>query len=98
MTTFTLETTLELFTCCECGMAFAMPDLIARERKRDHASFYCPSGHAQHFPAKSDVELATEQAQKYKRLWKEEANYAAAVVAERNAAQRDLRTTKGQLT
>ena len=61
MATTTLDLTLELVTCCNCGISFGVPGIVLRERKRDHESFYCPNGHGQHFPGKSDLEKLKEE-------------------------------------
>lgn len=98
MTTITLETTLELTTCCACGVAFAFPVSLMRKRLSDHQTFYCPNGHQLSFPQKSDAELAQAETAKYKQLYKEEREYAAGVVSERNAAQRSLTATKAAHT
>lgn len=39
--------------CCECGVAFAMTSDLYEQRLKDHASFYCPNGHQQHFVGKT---------------------------------------------
>ena len=97
-TVITLETTLELITCVRCGVAFAVPaDMLAR-RRHDHDMFYCPNGHNLSFPQQSDAEKAQAEAEKYKRLYKDEQLYSAGVLSERNAAQRSLSATKGELT
>lgn len=98
MTTITLETTLELTTCCACGVSFAFPVSLMRKRMNDHQTFYCPNGHHLSFAQKSDVEKAQAETAKYKQLYKEEREYAAGVVGERNATQRSLSATKGVLT
>jgi hypothetical protein len=61
--TFTLEATAILVTeeCCNCHMVFAMPNELVQQRQRDHQTFYCPNGHAQHYTGKSDVEQLREQ-------------------------------------
>lgn len=53
-------------TCCEsaCGITFAVPATWHRERHRDHSWFYCPNGHRQHYPGKSDVERLRERAER----------------------------------
>lgn len=36
----------ETTTCCECGIAFALPERLMRElRSNSKKSFYCPNGH-----------------------------------------------------
>lgn len=97
-TLITLETTLELITCVRCGVAFAAPADMLDRRRHDHDVFYCPNGHNLSFPQQSDAEKAQAEAEKYKKLWKQEQAYAANALEERNAAQKQLRATKGVLT
>lgn len=47
--TFTHELTLVTETCCACGVVFAMPDWFQRQLKKTGETFYCPSGHGQHY-------------------------------------------------
>ena len=96
--TITLKTTLEVLTCCKCGIAFGMPGHFTNKRREDHESFYCPNGHSQYFPHKSEAEKAQAEAEKYKKLWRQEQDYAASVLTERNAAQKQLSAAKGQMT
>jgi hypothetical protein len=96
--TITLQTTLEIQVCAACGITFAMPDHFVETRREDHKTYYCPNGHYLHFPQQSDAEKAQAEAEKYKRLWKQEQRYAANVLNERNAAQKQLSATKGQMT
>jgi hypothetical protein len=51
-------------TCCRagCGISFAVPRWWDAERRRDHTFWYCPNGHSQYFPTKSDVEKERERA------------------------------------
>jgi hypothetical protein len=53
------RTTVELqpIICGNCTIAFAMPQLLYENRKRDHGAFFCPMGHSQYFPGKSDLEV-----------------------------------------
>lgn len=43
-------------TCPSCFMAYAIPEKMYSERKKDHESIYCPSGHGWHYTALSDEE------------------------------------------
>lgn len=63
MTTMTLTTKTDFFVdrCCTCGIEFAYPTDWEHQRRKDHAWFYCPNGHTQHFTAKSDAELLKEE-------------------------------------
>lgn len=98
MSTFTLTGTYTLVHCCTCGVAFAITETYERERRRDHLNFYCPNGHPQHWPGKSDLEQLREQvaAEQRRVQW-------ATEQAERNAralvsAEHRLRATRGVVT
>lgn len=72
----TLKYTQELtvISCCKCGMDFAAPEDWRQERVRDHAWFYCPNGHQQHYTGKSEAEKLREQLETEKRnaaFWRE---------------------------
>ena len=38
-------------TCTTCGAIYGLPPLFVRARQQDHATWYCPNGHGQHYPA-----------------------------------------------
>lgn len=61
METIEVTTTLATNTCTQCGTLYAMPVRMQQERRRDHATFYCPQGHQQYYPGKSDEEKLREQ-------------------------------------
>jgi hypothetical protein len=89
---------LEVMTCINCGVAFAMQADMNRIRLRDHDWFYCPAGHAQRYTGPSDVERLRKQL----KAVEQERNLLASRVSlesdQRQAAERSLRATKGQLT
>jgi septal ring factor EnvC (AmiA/AmiB activator) len=68
--TFAGYTTLYAQTCCNCGVLFAIPELMDDQRRRDHQNFWCPNGHSQHYTGETDEQklrkvrdqLAREQA------------------------------------
>lgn len=76
---------------CECGIVYAVPAVWLEARRRDHATFYCPNGHARHFPQKSDEERLRENLKWYERRLETE-------TAEKEAARRSLAATRGVLT
>lgn len=53
--------------CAQCGMTFAMPLGWQQERRRNHSSFFCPAGHSQHYPGKSDIEKLGDELAAVKR-------------------------------
>lgn len=46
----------EIEHCCNCGMAFAMTTDFQKRRLKDRKSFYCPSGHGQHYTGRSEAQ------------------------------------------
>lgn len=56
--TITIEhkITLNLFECTECTAHIALTKDFERVLRDSHKNFYCPNGHAQHFPAESEAE------------------------------------------
>lgn len=57
-----LKFEVEFADCCcsQCGINYYVPDNWQRKRREQHDTFYCPNGHAQHFPHETEAE-------KYKR-------------------------------
>ena len=77
-------------TCCNCGIAFGMPDSFMRQKRRDTTNFFCPNGHPQHY-AVSEVDKLRKQLELQK----------AATEYERARAQRidrQLVASRGQIT
>ena len=56
MTKVWLTSEFEVETCCNCGIAFAMPGDYANKKKKNHKTFHCPNGHPQHYTRQSDEE------------------------------------------
>ena len=81
-----------------CGVVFALSDNYVAARRRDHATWYCPNGHARHYPAESDI----EKAQRLRRQAREREEHAwAALSAARDqlqASERSRSDYKGHLT
>ena len=58
------EINLDVITCSECGISFGMPGHFIQNRREDHNIFWCPNGHTQYFPSKSEAEVLREQLKK----------------------------------
>jgi len=70
--TITLSQEFYLEHCFCCGVAFAMPVALNQVLRDTHRYFYCPNGHSQFYPGKSEAEqlkavLAQQQAE-FKRI------------------------------
>lgn len=63
MATITRTTTFEIETCCSCGVQFGMPTDLKHRRVNDHASFFCPNGHGQHYTGPTDAQKAKAEAE-----------------------------------
>lgn len=82
---------LEPVTCYSCSVIFGIPDDMYRRRKEDQRDWYCPNGHIQHFVGETD-------AQRFKRLWKQEQDTTAALRSNLDQTEHVLRATKGVVT
>ena len=89
--TYTYSTTLEVTTCGNCGIPFAIPRNLYRERLDDGESFYCPNGHFIGWKG------ANEKA-RLERLLRDARDRAAAESARADQVEASLRSTKGHVT
>jgi hypothetical protein len=59
-----IETEMEIWTCANCGVLMVAAPAFFSNRRDDHQTFYCLSGHGNYFPQKSEAEtLRAELAQ-----------------------------------
>ena len=92
--------TLVSVACYKCGIEFALPTSFVKKRREDHADFYCPNGHAQHFVSKTEAELLREQLQREQRNhnWtRESLTRANREVAQKEAARRSQKAATTRL-
>ncbi len=59
---------VDLIPCGMCRSYIALAPSQQDDLKATHASFYCPLGHARHYPAKNDAELLTDEQRKVREL------------------------------
>lgn len=64
MGTMTYVGVLQIETCCNCGISFAMAVDFYNMRREDHGTFYCPKGHPQFYTGKSDSEKLKDEISK----------------------------------
>ena len=81
------EQTQVVESCCNCGIAFSMPQGFVRKRREDGVLWYCPNGHAQHY---TETEVMRLQRELDRRTLEVEAQTRRATVAE----ERERRTTR----
>jgi phytoene dehydrogenase-like protein len=85
-------------TCCNCGIAFAVPAHWCQQRRDDHQLFYCPNGHGQHFTGKSDAEKLREQLESQAKATAEAWSAYTNMSERKQAVQRQLVATRGVVT
>lgn len=90
MNTITFTETLTVLHCTTCGMAYGITEAFVEEARRKRSTFYCPRGHGEWFPGKTDAELR-RQAERDAANAREEARIAAAAAA---TAKRELAKAK----
>lgn len=90
--------TLRGQTCANCGVAFGLETGYDDERRKDHKTFYCPNGHTQWYPGKTEKEKLEEQLEAAQSLAQREARRRARAEQECEAAQRQTRAYKGHIT
>jgi len=54
--TFTETITFEQKNCHTCGVPYALTEDYVSRRRKDHATFYCPNGHAAYYPQDNEEE------------------------------------------
>jgi len=52
--------TYEILHCASCNMGFGITSSFDAARKSDRQIFYCPAGHKQWFPGKTDSQRVAE--------------------------------------
>lgn len=88
--TFAGYSDLEVRVCGECGVLFAMPEVMVAARRRDGEDFYCPNGHCRVFRETDADRLQRELAASRDR--------AARLSAEREQLRASLSAQRGQTT
>lgn len=62
-----MEIEIKKVTCAECMVMFWIASGHMDKLRDSHETFYCPSGHAQSYPQKTDAEKAIEELSKQKK-------------------------------
>ncbi len=58
--TLTYSTTLDVISCGDCEIPFALPSSLHRSRKQDGGSFWCPNGHKIGYSESENARLRKE--------------------------------------
>ena len=93
-----LTTEFVILECIACNVTYALTVEFNRKKREDHTNFYCPKGHPQRYPEKSDKEKLEEKLSKAQANFKHEQQCCINAHEETNAIERKLRATKGVVT
>lgn len=90
--------TLVVEECCTCHMDFGVTRSFQRERRNDHAWFYCPVGHPQRYSGKSDLERTKAELEAARKIAENERDWRRREQADRKRAERQRSAARGQIT
>lgn len=97
-----IETAIHVIECATCSIDFGIGADFMRRRIQDHATFYCPNGHSNHYPGPSKQEKRLAQAEREldaaRSLAQREARRRERAEAQARTADYQRRAAKGQLT
>lgn len=86
-------------TCGQCGVEFGLTEETLRALRQSSATFYCPYGHARHFPQGPSREDVLRQERDS--LRQQASRYLDQITEERNAREKEQRraaAARGQVT
>ena len=86
-----------VLTCANCSMHFAVPSHFENDRRVDHNTFYCPTGHLNYFPQKNDCEMLREELDLQKKITEEKEVQVEYLRRERDHIDRSRRAYKAHL-
>lgn len=96
----TIETsaiTLEITTCCVCGIHFAAPVEMMNEKRKNAGSIYCPNGHSLSW-RETEAQKLERQLQLERQRHDQTRADRDRIAAESARKQRQLYAARGRLT
>jgi hypothetical protein len=55
-----MELQMEMCNCAKCGISFAIPTAVQKRLRECHNEFFCPMGHSNYYPHKTEAESLRE--------------------------------------
>lgn len=94
-----MEVTLqiEVVECAVCGLPFGITQHFERQRRADHANFWCPSGHTNHYPGETDEERLRKKLAQAQHCCDQERARATDLAAQLSHAENRVRGYQGAL-
>jgi len=81
-----VELGIETYACAHCKMQMFLTAEFVRQMRETHEGFYCPMGHNNFFPGKSEKEKLAEQLDQSRRELERERNMISSL---RDEVQRE---------
>lgn len=90
--------TIEVIECAGCGMPFGITTRFQKDRRNDHQTFYCPSGHPNVYRGKTDADKLRDELETMKNRLQWATDRAQGEERRHEATKRQLAARKGQVT
>ncbi len=87
-----------LITCYACGIAFLISDAYDDRLRKNHKTFYCPTGHSQSYAGKTEAEKLREKLASIKKYAAAECVAKTEAFKREDAANRSNAALRGHLT
>lgn len=97
-TTFVANVQMETTECYKCGITFGYPKDYGNKLRSTHENFYCPNGHGQFFPSKSEKEILKDDLMRMEKRLEAEQQCCIKAREETNHIERRLWGLKGYVT
>lgn len=100
MSKISLGLEFEVESCASCGVTFALTAGMVGQLRETGNGFYCPNGHSLSFGNSTAEQLRKEQEanDRLKKRLVQSQQWEAEAIEAKNAAQRSLSATRGQVT
>jgi len=90
--------TLVVTSCGKCGVTFGMPEDFVAERRKDHATFYCPNGDPRAYLGENEAERLRRLLDNANQALTNERREVDRVRLQREGVSHQLRATRGVVT
>ena len=85
---------LVTISCCNCGVLFCLTTTFRDQLRQTHNQFYCPNGHPQWFPAKTEADKLRETLEATRKRHDKEMEW---LTQHRNTLEKDLKSAEAKL-
>lgn len=93
-----VERTMHIIECARCGIDFGIGDEYMSARRKDHGTFYCPSGHPNWYPEDNTEERLRKDLERARKRAQDAWEYTERERQRRLTAERQRAAAKGQVT